>query len=170
MFPLKKQMNDFFLTTMNPQVDLFSFVFKKKMKTQKICFKISVSRQAALARIHRSNTKLASPCLSLFVYFFLTRPPNEQNRHATHATQQTSPTTTPPHTHTWQLVRAPLDRLMWHPGFSHCGAVVGHPSHQPPARHLESRRRRGRRAQVDRAAWYGGLRRWWRCWYGRGWR
>ena len=37
----KKQTNEFNFTTMIPQVDMFSFVFLKKLKTPKIHFEIN---------------------------------------------------------------------------------------------------------------------------------
>ena len=40
-FPPKKPTNEFYFTTMKPQVDLFSFVFWRKLKTPKRHFKIN---------------------------------------------------------------------------------------------------------------------------------
>ena len=37
----KKRTNEFYFTTMKPQVDLFSFVFWKKLKTPKRHFEIN---------------------------------------------------------------------------------------------------------------------------------
>ena len=36
----KKRTNEFYFTTMKPQVDLFSFVFRRKLKTPKKHFEI----------------------------------------------------------------------------------------------------------------------------------
>ena len=41
-FPPKKLMIKFYFTTMKPQIDLFSFVFWKKLKTSKRNFELTL--------------------------------------------------------------------------------------------------------------------------------
>ena len=56
-FSPKKRTNEFYFTTMKPQVDLFSFVFWRKLKTPKRHLKLG-------------NSPLVNTFFQLIVYFF----------------------------------------------------------------------------------------------------
>ena len=69
---LQKRTNEFYFTTMKPQIDLFSFVFWRKLKTPKIHFAIkwpitcsSELRYSELCNCW--NAKLACPVVSLYL-------------------------------------------------------------------------------------------------------
>ena len=60
-FQVKKSMNEFYFTTIKPQVDLFSFVFWKKLKVSKLHFEINWPLVYSRMRKHFLNCQVGVP-------------------------------------------------------------------------------------------------------------